>query len=114
VLPDDAAEDVVRLALREARLQGALVFWRGFDDSLRREGRPRRPALLTALEDHRGLVLLAISLHGRTDPPRRLGGPPDRPIARSGTPAERQLDLPSNDNYIAPSVRYEVWRRPMT
>jgi SpoVK/Ycf46/Vps4 family AAA+-type ATPase len=58
-LPDPATEDLVRLALREARLQGALVHWRGFDESLRREGRPRRPALLTALEDHRGLTLLS-------------------------------------------------------
>jgi SpoVK/Ycf46/Vps4 family AAA+-type ATPase len=70
-LSNDAADDVVRLALREARLQGALVFWRGFDDSLRREGRPRRPALLTALEDHRGVVLLG----GETpwEPPHPLG-----------------------------------------
>jgi SpoVK/Ycf46/Vps4 family AAA+-type ATPase len=69
-LSDTAAEDVVRLALREARLQDTLVYWRGFADSLRREGRPRRPAFLTALADHRGLVLLAGETHW--EPPQPL------------------------------------------
>ncbi|HET9627563.1 MAG TPA: AAA family ATPase [Kofleriaceae bacterium] len=70
-LADEAAETVAQLAFREARLLGAIVLWRGFDDSLRHDGRPRRPGLVTALDDHRGLVVLAG--HSHWEPPPHAG-----------------------------------------
>lgn len=57
-LADSAAEPLVRLWLREARLLAAVPLWRDFG-AAREPGQPERAALLRALEEHRGLVLLS-------------------------------------------------------
>jgi hypothetical protein len=60
-LADEAAAELLRLALREAQLEGALLLWVGFEDALGRPGRPRGDVLLAALAEHPGPVLLTRS-----------------------------------------------------
>jgi hypothetical protein len=56
---DDVFEIVLDLAGREAVLQGAALFWRGFDLLLAEEQAFRRGRFLAALEERRGLTFLA-------------------------------------------------------
>jgi len=49
----------VRLALREARLRPAALYWEGVDALLTDEQRPALATLLRALEAHPGLIFLA-------------------------------------------------------
>jgi len=94
---DEAAfEILLDLAGREAVLQGAALFWRGFDLLLTDERTGRRGRFLAALEERGGLTFLA----GETDwePADALHGA-----------AFTRVELP------APSYheRLEIWRRAL-
>jgi SpoVK/Ycf46/Vps4 family AAA+-type ATPase len=54
-----AFETAVRLAMREALLQDAVLFWSGFDALLADERRAWRDVLLQAVEQRPGLTILA-------------------------------------------------------
>jgi len=56
---DDTFETVLDLAGREAVLQGAALFWRGFDLLLAEDRSARRGRFLAALEERRSLTFLA-------------------------------------------------------
>lgn len=56
---EPAFETAVRLILREALLQNALLYWSGFDVLLVDERRAWRTVLLRALEERPGLTILA-------------------------------------------------------
>jgi MoxR-like ATPase len=62
-LSETAAEDVVRLALREAVLSEAVLYWHGADASLAGDGRGPGRKFLRALEEHPGLMLLGGETH---------------------------------------------------
>ena len=53
------AETQVRQALREARLQGAVILWEGFGKVLGEESLALRKYLMNRLERHDGLVILS-------------------------------------------------------
>ncbi len=50
---------MVQLIAREAALQGAAVYWHGFDTLIAAEQRSRLTLLLQELQEHRGIVFLA-------------------------------------------------------
>jgi adenylate kinase family enzyme len=54
-----AFETTTRLAIREAVLQGAALYWAGFDALLADEHRPQRDLLLRELSLYRGVTFLA-------------------------------------------------------
>jgi SpoVK/Ycf46/Vps4 family AAA+-type ATPase len=54
-----AFETTVQLIVREARLQGAALYWDGFDALLADDQRSRRETLLRELEHQHGLIFLA-------------------------------------------------------
>jgi SpoVK/Ycf46/Vps4 family AAA+-type ATPase len=58
-LPDDQLETSIQLALREARLVNAAVYWAGFDALLAPEKRTAHNRVMRALEPWRGLAFLA-------------------------------------------------------
>lgn len=59
VTEDTTFETGLDLAVREAVLQGAALFWRGFDPLLADDRAGRRGRFLAALEERRGLTFLA-------------------------------------------------------
>ena len=56
---DEAFAQKLELAVREASLQGAALFWRGFDRLLEDDARSRRMLILERLEAHGGWSFLA-------------------------------------------------------
>jgi MoxR-like ATPase len=57
--PPDRIETLIRLALREARIQGATLYWEDFDLILTDDRRAVRQLLLQAIDDFPGLTFLA-------------------------------------------------------
>ncbi len=92
---DDATfETVLDLAGREAVLQGAALFWQGFDLLLAEDRAARRGRFLAALEERRGLTFLA-------------GETPWEPADALHSVAFNRVELPQPGH----RERLELWRR---
>jgi MoxR-like ATPase len=94
--PEETFETVVELAGREAVLQGAALFWRGFDLLLAEDKAGRRGTFLAALEERRGLTFLS----------GEAGWEPSD--ALQGTAFSR-VELPGPGH----QERLELWRRAL-
>ncbi|MFP5287945.1 MAG: AAA family ATPase [Thermoanaerobaculia bacterium] len=102
--PEETFETVVELAGREAALQGAALFWNGFDLLLADDKAGRRGTFLAALEEREGLTFLAgqagwepsDALHGTAFSRVELPGPGHRErleLWRRALPEAGDLDL---------------------
>lgn len=103
----------VRLLLREAHLQGALILWQGVDALIREEQRVRLTILLHHLQDHPGPIMLA---GGVVWAPANLLR--DTPFVRIEFPrltaTERQRFWPQSLNGDGPVAGEAVWRELAT
>ena len=102
--PEETFEAVVELAGREAILQGAALYWSGFDLLLPDDKAGRRGRFLAALEERRGLTFLAgdsgwepsDALHGTAFSRVEIPGPGHRErleLWRRALPEGEGLDL---------------------
>jgi AAA+ superfamily predicted ATPase len=89
-------EPLAELATREAALQGAALYWGGFDALLADERRPQRDALVQALARMRGLAFVS-----GTTAWEGASAPAAVPLLRM------EIPLPTS------SERIEIWRRTL-